>query len=82
MMIAKITNVKQDYDYEVKDIVCINYVDTNIILMERHGHTFTYGSDEVVISILMEGKNEGLEQYETSRRVYNRKRCKRLLQEL
>lgn len=39
MMIAKITNVNQDYDYEVKDIVCINYVDTNIILVteeDRH----------------------------------------------
>lgn len=58
MMIAKITNVNQDYDYEVKDIVCINYVDTNIILVTRRGQTFTYGSSEVVISILMEGKNE------------------------
>lgn len=57
MMIAKITNVKQDYDYEVKDIVCINYVDTNIILVTRRGQTLTYGSNEVVISILMEGKN-------------------------
>lgn len=53
MMIAKITNVKQDYDYEVKDIVCINYVDTNIILVTRRGQTLTYGSNEVVISILM-----------------------------
>lgn len=58
MMIAKITNVNQDYDYEVKDIVCINYVDTNIILVTRHGQTFTYGSNEVVISILMEGEND------------------------
>ena len=58
MMIAKITNVKQDYDYEVKDIVCINYVDTNIILVTRRGQTLTYGSNEVVISILMDGKNE------------------------
>ena len=58
MMIAKITNVNQDYDYEVKDIVCINYVDTNIILLTRRGQTLTYGSNEVVISILMEGKNE------------------------
>lgn len=58
MMIAKITNVKQDYDYEVKDVVCINYVDTNIILVTRRGQTFTYGSNEVVISILMERKNE------------------------
>lgn len=58
MMIAKITNVKQDYDYEVKDIVCINYVDRNIILVTRRGQALTYGSNEVVISILMEGKNE------------------------
>lgn len=58
MMIAKITNAAQDYDYEVKDIVCINYVDTNIILVTRRGQTLTYGSNEVVISILMEGKNE------------------------
>lgn len=58
MMIAKVTNVEQDYDYEVKDIVCINYVDTNIILVTRRGQTLTYGSNEVVISILMEGKNE------------------------
>lgn len=55
-MIAKITNVKQDYEYEVKDIVCINYVDTNIILVTRHGQTFTYGSNEIVMSILMEGQ--------------------------
>ena len=58
MMIAKITNVKHDFDDEVKDIVCINYVDKNIILVTRRGLALTYGSNEVVISILMEGKNE------------------------
>lgn len=35
MMIAKVTNLTHDYCYDVKNIVCINYVNTKIILVTK-----------------------------------------------
>ena len=58
MMNAKVTNLTHDYDYEVKNIVCINYVDTKIILLTKNGQTLTYESRENVITILTQVDEE------------------------
>ena len=52
MMIANVTNITHDYSYNVKNIVCINYVDTKIILVTKNGQTLTYESRDNVITIL------------------------------
>ena len=58
MMIARVTNIRQDYDYEVKDIALVNYVDNTIILVNKLGETFTYNSQEVVIAIAMQERRK------------------------
>lgn len=58
MMIAKVTNLTNDYCYDVKNIVCINYVDTKIILVTKNGQTLTYESRENVITILTQVDEE------------------------
>ena len=58
MMIARVTNIRQDYDYEIKDIALVNYVDNTIILINKLGETFTYNSQEVVIAIAMQERRK------------------------
>ena len=58
MMIAKVTNLDHDYDYDVKNIVCVNYVDTKIILVTKLGQTMTYDNVENVITILTQVDEE------------------------
>lgn len=58
MMIAKVTNLDHDYDYDVKDIVCVNYVDTKIILVTKLGQTLTYDNVDNVITILTQVDEE------------------------
>lgn len=58
MMIANVTNLNNDYSYNVKNIVCINYVDTKIILVTKDGQTLTYESRENVITILTQVDEE------------------------
>ena len=58
MMVARVTNIRQDYDYEIKDIALVNYVDKTIILVNKLGETFTYNSQEVVIAIAMQERRK------------------------
>lgn len=58
MMIAKVTNLTHDYCYDVKNIVCINYVDTKIILLTKNGYALTYESRENLITILTQVDEE------------------------
>lgn len=58
MMIAKVTNLNHDYSYNVKNIVCINYVSTKIILVTKDWRTLTYESKENVITILTQVDEE------------------------
>ena len=58
MMIANVTNLTHDYSYNVKNIVCANYVDTKIILLTKNGQTLTYESRENVITILTQVDEE------------------------
>ena len=58
MMIARVTNIRQDYDFEVKDIALINYIDNTIILVNKMGETFTYNSQDVVIGIAMQERRK------------------------
>lgn len=58
MMIAKVTNLTHDYCYDVKNIVCINYVNTKIILVTKDAQTLTYESRENVITILTQVDEE------------------------
>lgn len=58
MMIAKVTNITNDYCYDVKNIVCINYVNTKIILVTKDAQTLTYESRENVITILTQVDEE------------------------
>lgn len=58
MMIANVTNLTNDYSYSVKNIVCVNYVDTKIILLTKDGQTMTYESRENVITILTQVDEE------------------------
>ena len=58
MMIAKVTNLTHDYCYDVKNIACINYIDTKIILVTKDGQTLTYESRENVITILTQVDEE------------------------
>jgi hypothetical protein len=58
MMIAKVTNLDNDYDYDVKNIVCVNYVDTKIILVTKLGQTLTYDNVDNVITILTQVDEE------------------------
>lgn len=57
MMRAIVTNRTDNYKYEIKDIVAINYVERTIILVSVEDgattpNTHTYNSDEVIISIM------------------------------
>jgi len=58
MMIANVTNLTHDYSYNVKNIVCINYVDTKINLLNKNGQAMTYESREYVITILTQVDEE------------------------
>ena len=58
MMIARVTNIRQDYNYELEDIVLVNYVDNTIILVNKLGQTFTYNSKENVIAIAMQERRK------------------------
>lgn len=58
MMIAKVTNRGLDYDYDVKNIVCVNYVDTKIILVTKQGQALTYDNVDNVITILTQVDEE------------------------
>jgi len=57
-MIANVTNLTHDYSYNVKNIVCINYVDTKINLLNKNGQAMTYESREYVITILTQVDEE------------------------
>lgn len=58
MMIAKVTNLTNNYCYDVKDVVCINYVNTKIVLVTKNGQALTYESRENVITILTQVDEE------------------------
>lgn len=58
MMTARVTNIRQDYDYTINDIALVNYVDNTIILVNKLGETFTYNSQEVVIAIAMQERRK------------------------
>lgn len=58
MMTARVTNIRQDYDYTINDIALVNYVDNTIILVNKLGETFTYNSQDVVIAIAMQERRK------------------------
>lgn len=58
MMTARVTNIRQDYDYTINDIALVNYVDNTIILVNKLGETFTYNSQDVVIAIAMQERKK------------------------
>ena len=58
MMTARVTNIRQDYDYTINDIALVNYVDNTIILVNKLGETFTYNSQDVVIGIAMQERRK------------------------
>lgn len=58
MMTARVTNIRQDYDYTINDIALVNYVDNTIILVNKLGETFTYNSQDVVIGIAMQERKK------------------------
>lgn len=58
MMNANVTNLTHDYSYNVKNIVCVNYVGTKILLVTKDGQTLTYESRENVITILAQVDEE------------------------
>ena len=54
-MTAIITNKASDYTYTIKNVTCVNYVETHLIIVavqNNEVNTYTYNNDDVIVSII------------------------------